>query len=116
MARLLSAFKFAQGRTRTAYFFTFQAYTAKEMEEEHGSALAPMGLDTTGRGEDDENHFLINVNIDVVPKRSMKLLRRDAGHEVIHAMLYKMYLRNSLKNCENATYAFQRALFGDDDE
>lgn len=116
VARLNAAFAYAQKVMRTGYHFTYIPRTKAEMAAKYGTEDALMGMDETLRGSEDENHFIIEVNIDEIPGRSLKLLKKDAGHEVIHAILHKLYKSNTLKNCENATYAIQRACFGDDNE
>jgi hypothetical protein len=116
LARLQSAFTYAQHRSKTSYHFTFQGLSAKDMAEEHGSEEAILGFDETNRGEEDENHFLISVNVDRIGARSMRLLRLDAGHEVLHAITYKLFKSNTMTNWENAVYILQRALYGEDDD
>lgn len=110
--RLLSAFKWAQAKTRTAYHITFVYGSTKEFE----CPGTLMTIERTGRGADDRDHFVIRVNVKEVQGRTMKQLRRDAGHEIIHALLWDLDEGSNVGAEENATYRLQRALFGEDDE
>lgn len=113
--RLLAAFKHAQRISRTAYHITFLAAGPKEFE----CPGTLMTIERTGRGSDDKDHFLVTVNIKEMETRSAKQLRRDAGHEIIHAMLWDMDEGDgppSTQTIENAVYKLQRAMYGEDDE
>lgn len=112
--RLHSAFNYAQKKCKTAYHFNFNACTPKDFVESGHGPEAIMAIRRTERGMEDESHFIIDVNLPVASARSMAVLRLDAGHEVIHAMLFDLYEKNNVKNLENAVYRLQRAFFGEE--
>ena len=115
LARLLSAFKYAQSKSRTAYHTTFLPGLPKDFDNPD----TLMTIERTGRGSDDRDHYIVTVNLKEVPNRSAKQLRRDAGHEILHAMLWDMDALEtapSTETIENAVYKLQRAIYGEDDE
>lgn len=115
LSRLLAAFAYAQKISRTAYHITFLAGAAGDFEDPD----TLMTIDRTGRGSDDKDHFIVTVNIKEMEARTAKQLRRDAGHEIIHAMLWDMDVTDaapSVEVIENAVYKLQRALYGEDNE
>jgi hypothetical protein len=113
--RLDSAFKGAQKKTMTSYHFTFMPYGTAEFKEATGyDEVAVMCITRSARGAEDESHFIIHVNVPAANERTMAQLRMDAGHEVLHALLFDLYEKNNLKNLENAVYKLQRAFFGEE--
>lgn len=112
LARLQGAFKSAQATARTAYHITLLRGSAKEF----ANPGTLMTIERTGRGDDDRDHFLIRVNTKEIEARTAKQLYRDAGHEIIHAILWDLDEGSNVGAEENATYKLQRALFGEDDE
>ena len=115
LARLQAAFVWAQRISRTAYHVTFVGASARDL----GNIDTLMTIERTGRGTDDKDHFLVNVNVKEMEGRSAKQLRRDAGHEILHALLWDMDEGDaapSTETIENVVYKLQRALYGEDDE
>jgi hypothetical protein len=106
LTKLKSAFAYAQRKLKTAYHFTFEAG--------HDDSGIIMSIERTMRGDDDATHFIITANVKEVSSRSMRQLRRDAGHEVLHAILFDLFEKPNIKNLENAVYRLERAYFGED--
>lgn len=114
LKRLQSAFAYAQKKLSTAYHFRFEPINADGLRERGFDENALMLIERTDRGDDDSSHFTINVNTKAIDGRSMILLRQDAGHEVLHAILFDLFEKNSAKNFENAVYKLQRIIFGEE--
>lgn len=114
LSRLLSAFKYAQTKARTAYHITLLPGTAKDFD----GPDTLMTIERTGRGTDDRDHFLVRVNVKEAQARTSKQLRRDAGHEILHAMLWDLDDNGTptVEMIENVVYKLQRALYGEDNE
>ena len=110
--KLLAAFKYGQAKLRTAYHITFVPGSPREFEQPE----TLMTIERTGRGDEDRDHFLIRVNVKEMQLRTAKQLRRDAGHELLHALLWDMRDSDPPGAEENAVYKLQRAFFGEDDE
>lgn len=114
LSRLLAAFKYAQTKARTAYHITLLPGTAKDFD----GPDTLMTIDRTARGTDDRDHFLVRVNVKEVQARTSKQLRRDAGHEILHAILWDLDDNGTptVEMIENVVYKLQRALYGEDNE
>lgn len=106
LARLKSAFSYAQRKFRTSYHFTFDAGP-----RDNGVIMT---IERTNRGDEDATHFIITANPAMIESRTMPQLRRDAGHEVLHAILFDVFEKPTVKNLENAVYRLERAYFGED--
>jgi len=122
-SRVEKAVAWAQRSMRTAYHVPVVPMTRQNLVESDEDIV--LACDRTGRGIDDKDHFIVYFNPAHVEKASVQSLRRFAGHEVIHMVLFgfgeiaqrgvrsEVEQRELMSELESVTYKFQRILFGE---
>lgn len=108
--RVTKAFKWAQKRLGTAFVFGYRA------AEDDDNILS---IERTGRGDEDPDHYWININTRRLPKK-WTVLCSCAVHEVIHAILWPLaeFAEDGRdddlaeKANERAVYTLERAIMG----
>ena len=113
--RVEKALAWAQKKTRTSFHLAVIRMD-QSVAKDSGASL---NIGRSCRGTSDKGMFVVGVNVEETPGINTKDLRRLAGHEVLHAILWGLGEASGKRRDEEdecATYALQRAIFGETGE
>lgn len=110
-ARVERALAWAARRVRTPLVFYVSPMTEREQKRYAGAALTTA---RSVRGDDDPVLFAVSFNLDETRTLNRKDLRRLAGHEVMHCLLFPLgEAADEIALEEAVVYVLQRAFFGE---